>query len=112
MSRLRTLSYHSMRALLACFAAILVVSSAVLAHADTPVKPDEGKFVILLQEAEIGTDTFTIKANGEAECRASVNLAGQKLESHNISTVTNGRAVSIFSEAPGHGKFLLTIQGE
>src|SRR5262249_13016035 len=102
----------SYRSALASLVALLLVLAAGTARADTPVKPDEGKFVILLQEAEIGTDTFTIKANGEAECRATVNLAGQKLELHNISTVSNGHAVSIFSEAPGHGKFQLTIQGE
>ena len=51
-----------MRASIDGIAAILIAGPA--AHADTPVKPEEGKFIMLIQEEEIGTATFTIKADG------------------------------------------------
>jgi uncharacterized protein len=97
---------------IACLALVMFAAVAIPARADSPVKPDEGKFIITLQEAELGSDSFTIKANGEAESRTSVTLGSQKVETHNITTVVNGRTTSIFTEAPGHGEFRLAISGD
>lgn len=114
MIRSRNLSFNNIRsgkfcAVTAAIALLLPGASAV--RADTPLKPDEGKFIINLQEAEIGSDTFTIKAKGEAEGRVTLNLGGQKIDTHNISTVSDGRLVAVSTEAVGHGKLQLNING-
>jgi putative CocE/NonD family hydrolase len=83
-----------------------------VSRADTPVKPDEGKFIITVQEAEIGVDAFSITTNGVVDGRSSVNLGGHKLEAHNVTTIVNGRTQSIFTEAVGHGKFRMDVKDQ
>ena len=79
MIRSRNLFHNNIRsgkfcAFTAAVAPLLPGASA--ARADTPLKPDEGKFILNLQEAEIGSDTFTIKAEG----RVALSLGDRKIE--------------------------------
>ena len=76
----------------------------------TAVKPDSGKFHLIIQENEIGTDAFTISDDGVTDSHVMVML-GTKTELHTILTRTNGRLSSVMSDAGKSGRFLMTITG-
>lgn len=92
-------------------AALGLSLGSAIARADTPVAPDEGKFVLLLQESDLGNETFKTSANGETEFNNVITLGGQKIEGHSIEKFVNGKLVSIFTEAKGHGKFSMALNG-
>ncbi len=90
---------------------LLTLLSPSSAHADTPMKPDQGKFLLILQEAEIGTDTFTISASGVADSVIVVNLGGRKTDLHNVTMFGKDGILSIATDASGRGKFKMEIAG-
>jgi len=94
----------------ACAIFAAIGFSAPPARADGSVKPDQGKFIVTIQDADAGTDSFTIKADGSAESMASIDLGGRKLVLHNATSISSGTVSSIESDAPGAGKFQLTIK--
>src|SRR5579862_5222458 len=91
---------------------VLIALSASAAHADRPILPDKGKFIVILQEAELGADTFTIDASGNIDGKVDLTLAGQKIKLHNLTRIKDGRIVSTISEAEGAGKFQMTVAGQ
>src|SRR5580658_7439476 len=89
----------------------LIAMDAAEASADMAVKPDSGKFVLTVQDAEIGTDLFTIKADGECEGIMSINLGGNKTVLRTVLKMPGGRLASVMSDAGKGGKFFMTIAG-
>jgi hypothetical protein len=64
-------------------AALLALFGA--AFADAP-KLDSGKFLITIQENEIGTTTFTGDADGGSTYNENLSLAGTKVIGHTVIT--------------------------
>jgi putative CocE/NonD family hydrolase len=91
---------------IACFSVC-----SVAARADRAIPPDSGKFIVILQEAELGGETFTIDANGNFDSKVELTLVGNKIKLHNLTRMKDGRIVSLASEAEGHGKFQMTASG-
>ena len=96
-------------ALLICVLGCLITCRPV--RADTQVKPDQGRFALVIQEAEIGSDTFTIKANGDCQSTVSVTLGGESVKMHNLLKSSAGHLTSILTDAGKQGKLQMTING-
>src|SRR5579871_1435634 len=80
------------------------------ASADTPVQPDKGKFLISIQEADAGTDSFSLTPES-AESDVDFALAGQKGKFHNTVTLKAGRMTGFVTDAGPAGKISVTVAG-
>lgn len=79
--------------------------------ADTPIKPDSGKFTVILQENEVAVETFKITADG-SEYDQKLSLAGQTVNLHNSTKIKNGVLTELTSGVGEGNKFLLTVAGD
>jgi putative CocE/NonD family hydrolase len=77
--------------------------------ADTKLAADAGRFTLIVQEAEIGSETFKISVNGDSECDISVKLGGNAIQMRNVLTAPDGRLTSIMTDAGKQGKIIATI---
>ncbi len=91
------------------FAGCLALGSGI-ASADVPVKPDAGKFVLTLQEKEIGTSTFAITGDGVCDTHSSVTL-GKVTDLHTVLKFSGGKLIGVMSDAETNGRFNMTISG-
>ncbi len=75
------------------------------------LKPDSGKFLLSIQETDIGTDTFTTDANGSFTSDIAISLGGQNVQSHSVVKFQAGHLQEITTDAGKKGKFTLTLTG-
>src|SRR5579859_1020783 len=98
--------------LAAAFAAALAAGSLICpgsAGAVSTISPDKGKFSLTVQDAEIGTDVYSINEKGQCDAKMSVTLNGNKTDIHTILTFAGNKMTSIFTEAGPAGKMRITI---
>ncbi|HZO87478.1 MAG TPA: CocE/NonD family hydrolase [Chthonomonadaceae bacterium] len=76
------------------------------------IKPDSGKFLLTIQETDIGMDTFTADAEGGSEADIAISLGGQTNKSHISVKAKAGQLTEIATDAGPAGKFTLTLDGE
>ena len=89
-----------------------LIGTASSARAQQPIKADSGKFILLLQEAEFGTDVFTSDADGGSESEIAITQGGVNLKVHISVTVQGGKLTRVVAEARPGGKMDLTVEGE
>lgn len=90
-------------------AALLALSGA--AFADAP-KPDSGKFLITIQENEIGTTTFTGDADGGSTYDENLGLGGTKVIGHTVIAAKKGNPTEVDAEYTPGGHLHLTLAGD
>src|SRR5262245_44598248 len=82
------------------------------ASAQQPIKADSGKFILLLQEAEFGTDVFTSDTEGGSESEIEATQGGIHLKVHISIRAKAGKLTRVVTEARPGGKLDLTVEGE
>ena len=93
------------------FLVAALLALTLTAQADAP-KPDSGKFLITIQENDIGTTTFTGDADGGSTYDEKLEIAGTKISGHTVIKAKKGTPTEADAEyAPG-GKLHLTLAGE
>ena len=90
-------------------AALLALSGAAFANAP---RPDAGKFLITIQENDIGTTTFTTDADGGSTYDENLNIAGTKVTGHIVITVKKGIPTEADAQYNPGGKLHLVLEGE
>src|SRR5215813_8570797 len=81
-------------------------------YAQQPIKADSGKFILLLQESEFGTDVFTSDADGGSNSEIAVVQGGVNLKVHISIQAKAGKITHVVAEARPGGKLDLSIAGE
>ena len=88
--------------------ALLALSAAVRAEEG---KPDTGKFVLTIQESEVGSTTFTADKDGNTTYDEKLDIGGQKITSHVVVKAKGGIATQIEAEFKPGGKLSATLDG-
>lgn len=79
---------------------------------DTAFPADSGKFILTVQEAAIGSTTFTADPSGSSETDYTINLGGPQVKEHISIKASDGRPTLITADAGPQGKYTLTIHGD
>jgi hypothetical protein len=72
---------------------------------------DGGTFQLTIQDAPIGTDTFTAEPSGSSDGTASVSLGGRQVSLHFVTTATNGRLSHLSADGGAQGGYAVTFTG-
>lgn len=75
------------------------------------IAPDEGKFIVTLQENEIITETFKSDSEGGSECDAEAKMGGATQKFHISVKGRQGKVLKIDTEAKPGGRFTLEVNG-
>ncbi|HLK59922.1 MAG TPA: CocE/NonD family hydrolase [Chthonomonadaceae bacterium] len=88
-----------------------LLCAALRAPADTPIKPDSGKFVITVQEAPFGNETFKIAADGSSTSDTAISFGGRNVKLHSDLKLKQGQLSEVTTDGGKLGKFTLTVDG-
>ena len=87
-----------------------LVFCAAQTFADAP-KPDSGKFLITIQENDIGTTTFTSDADGGFTYDEALSIGGTKVADHTVIRAKKGLPTEADVEVVPGGKLHLALAG-
>ena len=87
-------------------ASLIVVLAPAFAQ-----KPDSGKFVLNIQDNDIGTYTFKMDAQGSTTYEQSLSIGGQKITAKTQIQAKGGVITSVNYESKPGGKYTLTVAG-
>lgn len=80
-------------------------------RADRPIKPDSGKFLLTINGSEVGTDTFSITADGGSKGDVKLSVGQTKVTISSLVKAVKNRLTEITTTAEPGGKFTLTLNG-
>lgn len=80
-------------------------------RADKPIKADSGKFVLIINGKELGTDVFTVTADGGSTGVSKIAMNGQSLTLKNTLKAVKNRLTELAMTAEPGGHYTITLNG-
>jgi putative CocE/NonD family hydrolase len=79
--------------------------------AGAAVVADSGRFVLTIQGTRLGTDTFTIQADGSSAADVAIEVAGVRQTIHESITMRDGAVTAVSADAGGGNRYDAVLSG-